>query len=167
MDITAEIYRKLDELGIAYRVETHPLALTMEDLQDVEKQLGAMIPKNLFLAPRNQSAFYLCLVEPRCAFRTAHISRQIGSSRLSFGPPDQLSRLLQTHPGAVSPMGLAFPQAGPVRLLVDEALKEQPFLGFHPNDNTQTLAMSSHDFFQIFLPATGHSVTWVRPGEVE
>lgn len=163
MDIVQAIYARLDQLGIAYRVQRHPLAETMEDLRGVEAQLSAVIPKNLFLTPRNQSAFYLCLLAPACALRTADISKQIGSSRLSFGPADKLGQLLQTHPGAVSPMGLLFEQARSVGLLADERLKEQPWLGFHPNDNTQTLAMSNRDFFQVFLPATGHAVTWVRP----
>lgn len=163
--IDQEIYRRLDQLGIPYRVARHPLAHTMEDLTQVGLQLGAVIPKNLFLTPRNQSAFYLCLVAPQQEFRTARISKQIGSSRLSFATAQHLESLLHTHPGAVSPMGLLFPQAAGVSLLVDQALKDLPWLGFHPNDNAQTLAMSGPDFFLRFLPATGHSVTWVRPDQ--
>lgn len=156
------IYEKLDALNIAYDTLTHPLAHTMDDLSEVARQLGAVIPKNLFLTPRNQSAFYLCLVQPDAVFKTADISKQIGASRLSFGPADKLSELLHTHPGAISPMGLALASAQSVRLLIDERLRACPRLGFHPNDNTETLAISGRDFFDLFLPATGFVPTYIH-----
>ncbi len=63
---------------------------------------------------------------------------------------------LGTRPGSVSPMGLLFDPDGCVRLLVDEGLRGLGDLAFHPCDNTETLAMSEDDFFNRFLPATGH-----------
>jgi Ala-tRNA(Pro) deacylase len=167
MTASDEILRKLKELGIPFTLVCHPLARTMEDLKGVEQELGALIPKNLFLTPRNRSALYLCLVRPDYPFRTADISKQIGSSRLSFGTPEQMEAALHTHPGAVSPLGLLFESAREVRLVVDRRLLSEPFLGFHPNDNNKTLSMRTEDFFHRFLPATGHSVTWVLPGEME
>ena len=162
MDVKARIYAALDGMGIAYAATRHPLAHTMEDLRAVEARMGCVIPKNLFLTPRNQSAFYLCLARPDAAFRTADISKQIGSSRLSFGPADALDALLHTHPGAVSPMGLALHDAREVGLLIDERLTGEPFLGFHPNDNAETLVMSGADFFGVFLPSVGKTPTYVR-----
>ncbi len=160
MDVVREILARLSALGIAYDWCEHPAAHTIEDCQWAEQRLNARVPKNLFLAPRNLSAHYLCVVRGDASFRTADISKQIGSSRLSFGPEEDL-RLLRTFPGAISPLGLMFPEAAPVRLLVDERLLEAPRLAFHPNDNTRTLAMSGGDFFTVFLPATGHSPKWV------
>ncbi|MGI6237571.1 MAG: prolyl-tRNA synthetase associated domain-containing protein [Candidatus Excrementavichristensenella sp.] len=167
MTASDEILRKLKELGIPFTLVCHPLAQTMEDLKGVEQELGALIPKNLFLTPRNRSALYLCLVRPDYPFRTADISKQIGSSRLSFGTPEQMEAALHTHPGAVSPLGLLFESAREVRLVVDRRLLSEPFLGFHPNDNNKTLSMRTEDFFHRFLPATGHPVTWVLPGEMD
>lgn len=152
---------KLTELGIEHQCVSHPAVHTIEECKWAEVQLGCVVPKNLFLAPRNQSAFYLCILAPDAAFRTADISRQIGSSRLSFGSEQALFGLLQTYPGAVSPLGLIFKSARPLRLLVDERLKSAVRLGFHPNDNTQTLAMSGADFFSRFLPCTVHEPRFI------
>lgn len=161
LNATAQILAFLDKLGVGYRLIRHAPAHTMEDLSQAQRELGALIPKNLFLTPRNNSAFYLCLVMPDAQFRTADISKQIGSSRLSFATAEQLRAMLDTHPGAVSPLGLIFESARDVKLLIDRRLARQPLLAFHPNDNAQSLSMTGSDFFQRFLPATGHDFRWV------
>lgn len=157
MDEKAQIYARLTALGLRYERAGHARAETMEDLAGVMRLLDCVIPKNLFLTPRNQSAFYLCLTMPNAAFRTADISKQIGSARLSFGPEDRLMQYLRTYPGAISPMGLIFDEPRAVNLLVDERLFPLPRLGFHPNDNRETLVLSGCDFFEVFLPSTGHA----------
>lgn len=160
--IEEQIHDTLNALGIAFRQVEHPAAHTIQDCKWAEDALSALIPKNLFLTPRNQSAYYLCIVHPDSVFRTSDLSKQVPSSRLSFGPEDKLSELLQTYPGAISPMGLIFPSSAPVHLLIDERLKSIPMLAFHPNDNTKTLAISNTDFFSVFLPYTGHAPQFVH-----
>ena len=49
-----------------------------------------------------------------------------------------------------------------VELLVDGALREVPRLGFHPCDNSRSLAMAGEDFFERFLPAVGRAPRWVE-----
>lgn len=159
---SAAIFACLHELGIAYDRVDHAPARSMEDLLDAQKSLRATIPKNLFLAPRNKSAFYLCVVRPDAHFRTAELSKQIGSARLSFGPEDQLEALLRTFPGAISPLGLMFDTSRAVSLLIDESLRDLKKIAFHPNDNTCTLSMSAGDFFDRFLPRTEHAPRFIR-----
>ena len=62
---------------------------------------------------------------------------------------------LRCHGGSASPLGLIFPEAKGVGLIVDSALRDVPTLAFHPCDNTKTVAMSAGDFFGVFLPKTG------------
>lgn len=83
---------------------------------------------------------------------TREVSKTLGVSRLSFGDADALARLLHTHPGAVSPLGLLFPESAGVRLLCDEDLRPLPALAFHPLTNEASLTMSTADFFGKFLP---------------
>lgn len=163
--IAPQIYAFLDDLNIAYQKIEHQAVFTMADCASGEEALHAVTPKNCFLTTKHQDAYYLCLLRPDVRFQSAHISRQIGSTRLHFGAEDALNRLLRAHPGSVSPMGLIFDARKEVQLLVDSALKTARRLAFHPCDNTQTLAMSAEDFFQVFLPATGHAPRFVKPEE--
>ena len=160
--VAEEVHARLDALGIPYDAAEHPPVHTIADCAPVERRLNCMVVKNYFLTTKNRKRFYLCLVRPDARFRTADISKQAGSSRLSFASEAEMERLLRVHPGAVSPMGLLFDEEGQVELLVDAALRDVPRLGFHPCDNSRSLAMTAQDFFERFLPAVGRAPRWVE-----
>ena len=156
MSATVEaVFAFLNSAGIAYRAVRHAPASTMADCAAVDRELGSLTPKNIFLTTKNRKRFYLCLTGPDARFHTADISRQAGSSRLSFAPEEQLFAHLRAHGGSASPLGLIFPEAKDVGLLVDGRLREAETLGFHPCDNTCTIALSAGEFFGRFLPAAG------------
>lgn len=154
------VLARLDALGIAYRLERHAPAHTMEDCAAVDARMGALSVKNIFLTTKNGRRYYLCITRPEARFRTSDISKQAGSPRLSFAPEEKLFELLRCHGGSASPLGLMFTDQ--VALLADSALTHAEALAFHPCDNTLTVAMSGRDFFGVFLPSTG-----VRPTFVE
>ena len=157
-DTARAVLEFLDGLGIEYRKAEHPPAFTMADCVAVDRQLGALTVKNIFLTTKNKKRCFLCVCRPDARFHTADISKQVGASRLSFAPEAMLFERLRCHGGSASPLGLIFPEARDVALIVDSALREVPTLAFHPCDNTQTVAMAGKDFFDKFLPAAGPDV---------
>ena len=161
-ETAAQVLAYLDELGIEYQRIEHEAAYTMQDCAAGDAILQAVTAKNYFLATKHRDRFYLCLVRPNARFKSVDISRQIGSTRLNFGPEDHLFRLLRVRPGAVSPLGLIFDGENEVQLLVDAELQHADRIAFHPCDNTQTVAMSAADFFDRFLPAAGHDPRFVQ-----
>ena len=159
--VKQDVLAALQGLGIAYDLFQHAPVHTMEDCKAAEAALGGVMPKNLFLTPRNHAAHYLLVARPEAPFRTALVSRQLGASRLSFATAEELMDMLRTLPGAISPMGLVFDREQKVRLAVDRTLRKEPRLLFHPCVNTATLAMSGRDFFETFLPALGREPVFV------
>ncbi len=159
--VARNVFQKLGEMGIAAPFVEHPPAHTMEDCRGAEAALHAVMPKNIFLTPRNRSAFYLLITRPDARFRTADISKQLGVSRLSFAAEDDLLRMLNTYPGAITPMGLLFDAAHAVNVAIDSGLKSAPVLAFHPCDNEASLALTNDDFFGKFLPALGCAPAYV------
>ena len=157
-DTARAVLEYLDGLGIAYRKAEHAPAFTMADCAALDRQLGALTVKNIFLTTKNRKRCYLCICRPDARFHTADISKQAGSSRLSFAPEAMLFERLRCHGGSASPLGLIFPEARDVALIVDSALRAVQTLAFHPCDNTQTVAMAARDFFDKFLPAVGTDV---------
>ena len=133
----------------------------MEDCKAAEKALGGVMPKNLFLTPRNHASHHLLIARAEAPFRTALISRQLGVSRLSFATSGELMDMLRTLPGAISPLGLLFDGERKVRLAIDRTLRGEERLLFHPCVNTATLALSGKDFFERLLPSLQHEAVYV------
>lgn len=162
MSARGDILAFLDRIGIDYDLIEHPPVRTIEDCAWAQERLRCVVPKNLFLTPRNESFYALLLTRPNALFRTADFSKQIGASRLSFGGPGALMERLHTAAGAVSPLGLVFPSAAEVALYLDERLASCPRLGFHPNDSACTLAMATQDFLSVFLKSIGREPRFAR-----
>lgn len=146
----------LDELGIPYRRIEHAPAETMEVCAAVSDALGARICKNLFLCNRQQTAFYLLSMPEDKPFFTKDLSRQIGSSRLSFAPPEKMEELIGCSPGSASVLGLANDTEGRVRLVLDREVVEAERFACHPCDNTGSLTIATRDLLEKFLPHVGH-----------
>lgn len=161
-EIAQAVYAWLDERGIAYQAFEHAPAYHMEDCAEVGKEFGAAHCKNYFLTTKSRKVYALCIVRPNARLRTADVSKQAGTPRLSFAGEEDMEALLHTRPGAVSPMGLIFDPECRVRLLVDGALREEEKLAFHPCDNAKTVILSAEDFFEKFLPGVGHEPTFVE-----
>ncbi len=150
-------YALLDDLGISYTRVDHDPAATMEDCLAIEAVLGTSICKNLFLTNRQHTAYYLLLMPGDKPFRTKDLSAQIGSARLSFADGEEMERLLGTHPGSASVLGLANDKEREVALLIDRDILGAASIGVHPLVNTSSLGLRMSDILGKFLPAVGHT----------
>lgn len=159
--VKEDVLAALGALGIPYELLEHAPVHTMEDCRAAEEALGGVMPKNLFLTPRNHASHHLLIARAEAPFRTSRVSRQLGVSRLSFATAEELMEMLRTLPGAISPMGLLFDGEKKVHLAIDRALRGEERLLFHPCVNTATLAVSGADFFGRLLPALGHEAVYV------
>ncbi len=150
----------LDAHRVEYELLEHIAVRSMEDCAPIAERLKGTVPKNLFLAPRNKSRYYLCLLHPQTPFVTARMSKALGSSRLSFAGEGELLELLHCASGAASPLGLMFESAAGVVLAVDERLKECDRLIFHPCSRQASVAMAGSDFFEKVLANIGARWMW-------
>ena len=155
-------YDLLDRLGISYERVDHEAAETMEICAEIDRVLGALICKNLFLCNRQGTVFYLLMMPGDKPFRTKELSAQIGSARLSFASAEKMEEYLNIRPGAVSVMGLMNDTENNVQLLIDEDVLKDEWLGCHPCVNTSSLKLRVADVIDIFLPAVHHDYRTVR-----
>ena len=156
-------YDLLDSLGIAYARADHDTLPTMEACQEVGNLLGIEICKNLFLRNTQKTAFYLLILPGRKKFKTAALSKQIGSARLSFAEPEFMEQYLNITPGSVSVLGLMNDPENKVRLLIDkDILKNHPYFGCHPCINTSSLRLRTKDLVEKIIPAMEHEPTIVK-----
>ena len=154
-------YELLNRLDIPYRRADHQAAATMELCRQIEQALGCPICKNLLLTNRQQTDFYLLLMEGDKVFKTKFLSKALGCARLSFASDAQMEQLVDIQPGSLSVLGLMNDPEKKVRLVIDRPVLEQAEIGFHPCLNSSTLAVSMADFREKLLPALGHEATIV------
>lgn len=146
------VYDLLEKLDISYWYTDHLPADTMELCREVDQVLyPAVICKNLFLCNTQQTRFYLLLLRGDKKFVTKNISKQAGSSRLSFGPSEKMVELLHCTPGSASIMGLIHDADHQVQLLVDRDVLEAEWFGCHPCTNTTSLKIRTEDVFTRLL----------------
>ena len=157
-----KVYDLLDALNIEYERIDHAPVMTMEACEEVEKALGASICKNLFLCNRQKTDFYLLMIPGSKSFHTKELSAQIGSARLSFADEIFMEKYMNLSPGSVSIMGLINDTENHVRLLVEEDILKNKYLGCHPCVNTSSLKLRTADVFDIFLKQIHHDKTIVR-----
>jgi len=155
-------YDFLDGLGIRYLRTDHDRADNMDACNVIDAVLGVIICKNLFLCNRQKTAFFLLMMPGNKKFKTKELSAQIHSARLSFAEPEDLLKYLDIEPGAVSIMGLMNDSGQAVRLLIDEDVLKDEYIGCHPCVCTSSLKLRTEDVIRRFLPATGHSYQTVR-----
>ncbi len=156
-------YDLLDQLNITYQRIDHDATATVESCHDIDKRLGIEICKNLFLCNAQKTSFYLLMMPGGKKFKTAALSRQIGSARLSFAGPEFMEQYLDITPGSVSVLGLMNDTEYKVRLLIDEdVITKQDYIGCHPCINTASLKIKTKDILDRFLPYVGHPYTLVN-----
>ena len=154
-------YDLLDALEVSYQRIDHEPAMTMEACAAIDEALKATICKNLLLCNRQCTAFYLLMITGDKVFKTSALSRQIGSSRLSFASPEYMEQFLDITPGSVSVLGLMNDHDNRVQLLIDEDVAKGDFFGCHPCINTSSLRLSTRDLLEKIIPAMHHEPRFV------
>lgn len=155
-------YDLLDQLGILYQRLDHTPTATIQDCHDVDQLLDIEICKNLFLCNAQKTDFYLLMMPGTKKFKTAILSKQIGSARLSFADPEFMQEFLDITPGSVSVLGLMNDTHNRVRLLIDKSVIENhAYIGCHPCINTSSLKIPTADLLEKFLPQVNHPYTLV------
>lgn len=149
-------YDLLEKCGIEFERVDHDAANTIEECLEVDELLEMEICKNLFLCNSSKTNYYLLLMPGSKKFRTAELSKQIGSSRLSFASYEDLEKMLDLTPGSVTVMGLMNDTENKVRLLIDEDVLKEELFGCHPMINTSSLRFKTEDMVKKLLPAMKH-----------
>lgn len=153
----ARTYDMLDRLGIAYTTLVHPPVFTMQTHLEAERRLGAPICKNLFLADRKLTRFFLLMLAGDARVDLRALAEQLATTRLSFAPDPCMTALLDVGRGLASPLCLASDGECRVELLVDRRVAALERIGCHPCTNAATVALAMADLLGRALPAMGHA----------
>lgn len=143
-----ELYDLLNDAGVGFEEFTHPALFTCADVEKHNIQIPAAECKTLFLVNKRRFFLFATLAEKRIDIGA--LSKQLMTSRLSFGKPDVLHDLLKVKPGSVNPFSLMYDTQNLVECLLDVDMMSRDKLGFHPMQNTATIVLTPNDL-KLFL----------------
>lgn len=150
----AELFARLDELGVAHTTVEHAAVFTVAESDELHRNLPGGHTKNLFLKDAKDK-LWLIVAEGHTPVDLKALPKTIGSARLSFGKPELLRDVLGVTPGSVTALALINDRAGRVSVVVDQRLMEYDVINCHPLENTATSSISRDDLMR-FIRACGH-----------
>ena len=151
---SADLFARLDELGIVTTTHEHPPLHTVEESRRLRGTLPGGHCKNLYLRDKKKRNWLLVTLEDREVDLKA-ASALLGAGRLSFGSADRLMEFLGVAPGSVTPFALINDPEQRVTVVLDAAMLKVDPLNYHPLVNTATTAIASDDLL-TFIRAGGH-----------
>ncbi|AKN30940.1 prolyl-tRNA synthetase [Clostridium carboxidivorans P7] len=156
-----KLYAALDGLNIEYTRYEHDAVYTIEEIKEKNLVFDGAGCKNLFLRNRKGDIHYLVVVEESKTVDLKKLSKDIGSTPLSFGSEERLYNNLGLMRGSVTPMGLINNTDKKVKLIIDSDLAKSQKIAVHPNVNTATIVLSLKDL-EKFVHWCGNEFSYIK-----
>ena len=161
MERRDNVFRWLDAEGIKYSWYEHPEAPTIEIARQYWRNDGSKHCKNLFFRNHKGNRHYLVVFDSEQSMAIHDLEHILKQGKLSFASPERMLKWLGLSPGSVSPFGLINDTENHVHLFLDETLRQQPALSFHPNDNRFTVVISREEF-ERYLTKVGNTYEYIK-----
>ena len=146
MERRDKVFQWLDSHNIEYSWYEHPEAPTIDIARQYWRQDGSKHCKNLFFRNHKGNRHYLVVFDSERTMAIHDLEQILHQGKLSFASAERMMRWLGLCPGSVSPFGLINDTENHVYLFLDETLREQESLSFHPNHNRITVVKSRAEF---------------------
>lgn len=150
----AELFAKLDALGITTTTIEHEAVFTVAESAKLERDLPGGHTKNLFLKDA-KGRLFLVIAQSQTPVDLKSLHKAIGCARLSFGKLELLLEVLGVPAGSVTSLALINDRAQRVSVIVDARLMQYDSVNCHPLANTATTNIARDDLLR-FIRACGH-----------
>mmetsp|Transcript_9874 Transcript_9874/g.19882 ORF Transcript_9874/g.19882 Transcript_9874/m.19882 type:complete len:305 (-) Transcript_9874:85-999(-) len=118
---------------------------------------GASIAKNLLLRDKNNKLYHVVALEStEVDLKTLSLRLGLGKKLLRMAPAEALGTVLQVPEGCLTPFALSRPDAKDIVLILDDKLKGEKKVFFHPLRNDQSVSISPQGL-QTYLSSIGHA----------
>ncbi len=137
-----ELLEYLKSIGVDYKLTEHREVATIEDMEDIIRDVEGAHYKNLFVRNQKGNEHYLVILEHSREVNLRDLGEKLGSGKLSFCSEKRLKKYLGITPGSVSPFCLINDKNKEVIVVLDKDMMKQEKINFHPNRNTAMLTVT-------------------------
>ncbi len=153
----ALVLGRLGALGIAYELHEHEPVPTAAARFPMELSFGATICKNLLVATRSESRFFLLMIPVEKDADLKALREHMGCTRLGFAGERALERLLGQRQGNVGVCGVIRDDDRLVEVVFDTSLRGKSRVATHPGDNAVTIILDFDDLLR-YVESWGSTV---------
>ncbi len=146
----ADIYKFLDDLGIAYDEVEHEPLMTVQDSKHLRGKIDGLHVRNMFLRDKKKR-YWLLVAEEDQTVNLKALKRHLqASGSLSFASADDLWDILAVKPGSVTPLAVINDNSMQVEVLLDSQLfATNTRINSHPLRNDRTIGIISDDLLKF------------------
>ncbi len=137
----------------------HEPLFTCEQAATIASKLEGAKVKNLFLTDR-RGFFGLFTVLDNKRVNLKELKKNLHKSTLSFAKPEDLQKLLNITPGAVTPCALMNDVSKQVSFYLDQEMLQYEMVNVHPLRNDMTITLIMQDLIK-FIKSTSHTVNLI------
>ncbi|KNA20325.1 hypothetical protein SOVF_053440 [Spinacia oleracea] len=156
-----QLLDRLKDIEIDFEKYEHPVVLTVEKALFYLANVDGAFCKNLFLKDKKHRYYIIsALSETKVDMKVLSVRLGLGKGGLRMAPEEALGEVLQVPLGCVTPFAVVNESARHVILLLDQGLKNQKRVMFHPLSNDMSIALSTVSLDK-FLKSVGREPTYV------
>lgn len=156
-----QLLDRLKELEIDIEKYEHPVVLTVEAALKYLANVDGAFCKNLFLKDKKHRFYIIsALPETKVDMKVLSMRLGLGKGGLRMAPEEALGEVLQVPLGCVTPFAVVNESARHVSLLLDQGLRTQRRILFHPLSNDLSIALSTVGLDK-FLKSLGREPVYV------
>ena len=149
----------LKKKNIPFEMVEHPPVYTIEELYEQQVPNVEWIAKNLFLRDASGKHHFLVMIKGEKTADMKRLSKQIGSTRLSFASEERLMKHMGLKKGSVTPLGVLNNEDRAVWIVVDKDFIGHN-IGVHPNENTATVFMPFENL-ETLIKEHGNTIQYI------
>lgn len=150
------IFETLVRLRIPFlRVDTGD-GTTMEACIPIGAKLGSPVVKTILVTNRQQTSFWLYIMNPSKPFVTKDFCGALGIARVSFASEERLVGMMGTPHGATTVLALIGDKEHRIQLVIDKSIAESQYISCTDGTNTGFMRLRVEDLLSVYLPYAGH-----------
>lgn len=147
--VTAEgLLAHFEELKIEFTLYKHRAVFSVEDADDVDREIKGAHTRNLFVRDKKERMFLITLMA-HTKIDMKKLAELLNVGRLSFGSPERLMKYLGVAPGSVTPFSIINDKDHQVTLVLDKEMMGHEIVNYHPLINTMTVGLTPADLLKF------------------
>ncbi|MEX2304579.1 MAG: YbaK/EbsC family protein [Waddliaceae bacterium] len=147
MAISSKLKKFLDEKGVDYEAQEHPLAYTAQQVAGEHHVPGKQMVKSVIV--KSGDRFIMCVLPSTHLIDFDKLKNVVGNGEISLADEEEIAQLFPDYEvGAEPPFGYLYG----LEVLADRILQEDDEITFNAGTHTDVVKMKFKDYLRLESP---------------